>query len=173
MDVRWLRSRYPRHRRQNQAVGVLEEEWDEAHREFTTGPHPANLYTLDLDTIPQLRVGDPEFRDSGAVMVAASERYPVTRYSDSNYGSRIDVNAEGEHAIVAPGEWDRYPGGSGTLPPMSQIHAWYTAEFGDTSAASAQVAGALAHLNSIATSYSLTGHPLRGSRAARTLRGDG
>ena len=45
---------------------------------------------------------DPDFRDSGAIMVAgASAKCSITRIYNSNYGSRIDCYAWGERVYTA------------------------------------------------------------------------
>ncbi|MFT4532336.1 MAG: serine protease [Candidatus Saccharimonadales bacterium] len=83
--------------------------------------------------------------DSGAIMVGASDgcniQNPGTRHHQSNYGSRIDLYAEGQCVAAA---------GYGYLHSSSGEDAYYTNSFGGTSAASAIVAGNAALLSSAA-----------------------
>jgi len=78
-----------------------------------------------------LNRSDPNFRDSGAILVgAASASVPHRRLPFSNYGSRVDCFGWGE-AITTLGDGQR---GNG--------RATYTEDFGGTSGASPIVAGA-------------------------------
>lgn len=87
-----------------------------------------------------LRRGDPDFRESGAILVgAATSAHPHARDTrepfPSNFGSRVDCYAWGENIDTSGGV------GTGT--------ATYTTSFGRTSGASAIVAGAAAALQGI------------------------
>ena len=75
---------------------------------------------------------DPDFRDSGAIMVAgASARVPHARIFNSNYGSRIDCYAWGESVYTA----GNFPNSSNGAVDR------YTNEFCGTSSAAAIIAG--------------------------------
>jgi len=72
----------------------------------------------------------PHFRDSGAILVAAaSSRAPHQRLPFSNFGSRIDCYAWGEHIDTAGDGW------------VGQAVNAYLTDFGGTSGASPIVAG--------------------------------
>jgi len=96
----------------------------------------------NLDAASWNGIFDRQFRDSGAIMVAAGT--PYTRQAEyfTNYGSRMDVNAWGSE-IVTTGYGDLYNGGS--------LQTLYTSQFGGTSGASPMVAGAALCLQGIAT----------------------
>ncbi len=83
---------------------------------------------------------DPDFRDSGAIMVAgASASVPHTRIYNSNYGSRIDCYAWGERVYTA-----------GNSPKSSNgAINFYTREFCGTSSAAAIIAGVAISVQSI------------------------
>ncbi len=86
---------------------------------------------------------DPEFRDSGAILVAAgSDSVPHKRIRYSNYGSRIDCYAWGERVSTA---------GSHMGPSDIALEA-YRKKIGGTSSAAAIVAGAAIVIQSIAES---------------------
>src|SRR5215218_493066 len=82
----------------------------------------------------------PDFKDSGAVIVAAaSSASPHKKISYSNYGSRIDCYAWGENVSTA----GAFPNSSGTA-----INT-YTKKFGGTSSASAIITGTAIAIQSI------------------------
>lgn len=84
-----------------------------------------------------LRVGDSDYRDSGAIMVgAASSTAPHSRLGFSNHGSRIDCYAWGENVDTTGDGWT----GMSTTA--------YTGGFGGTSGASPIVTGAAVLLQS-------------------------
>lgn len=84
-----------------------------------------------------LRVGDSDYRDSGAIMVgAATSTAPHSRLGFSNYGSRIDCFAWGENIDTTGDGWT----GMSTTA--------YTSGFGGTSGASPIVTGAAVLLQS-------------------------
>ena len=99
---------------------------------------------LDLLKNPEgdfiLNLWDIHFRDSGAIMVAASQRsLPYQKTNYSNYGSRVDCFACGEDLMTA----GLYPSSSGDAKNR------YTGKFGGTSGASAIIAGAALAVQSI------------------------
>jgi hypothetical protein len=92
------------------------------------GGHNLDNYQAGSDFV--LRRGDPEFRDSGALVVgAASSSLPHARLSFSNYGSRIDCYGWGQNVNTTT---------SDTGGATNQ----YTAFFSGTSSASPIVTGA-------------------------------
>lgn len=82
---------------------------------------------------------DPDYRHSGAIMVAASDEnhYPA---SFTNYGERLDVHAFGTWNVYTLGYGDLY----GSSPDDH-----YTATFAGTSSASPIIVGACAALQGI------------------------
>jgi hypothetical protein len=83
---------------------------------------------------------EPDFRDSGAIMVAgASAIVPHKRIYNSNYGSRIDCYAWGESVYTA---------GSSPKSSNGAINL-YTREFCGTSSAAAIIAGVAISVQSI------------------------
>ncbi|MDX1979434.1 MAG: S8 family serine peptidase [Bryobacteraceae bacterium] len=87
------------------------------------GGHKLDSYE-DLSGRTIFRRGSPDFRDSGAIMVAAGgSAAPHKRVTSSSYGSRIDCYAWGQKIVTSDD-----PG--------------YTNHFAQTSGASAIVAGA-------------------------------
>ncbi len=82
----------------------------------------------------------PDFRDSGAILVAAgTSREPHKRMGYSNYGRRIDCFAWGENVVTA----GSYPGSSREYTNL------YTGKFAGTSSAAAIIAGAAISIQSI------------------------
>jgi serine protease len=103
-------------------------------------------YNLDNVTNEEgkkiLNKNSPDFQDSGAIMVGASESsLPHNRASFSNYGSRIDCYAWGEN-ITTTGYGDLDNGNGND-------NRTYTKQFGGTSGASPIITGAAAILQSI------------------------
>lgn len=99
--------------------------------------------SVDLDTFRDsnnkriLNRSDPDFRDSGAILVgAASGSVPHGRLNFSNHGSRVDCYAWGEGIDTAGDGW------TGNLTNT------YTGDFGGTSGATPIVAGAALLLQS-------------------------
>ncbi len=93
---------------------------------------------IDLDNFTDpagnrvLKRVSPAFKDSGAVMVgAATSAVPHSRWSDSNFGSRIDCYAWGEN-VDSPTSTRKTPFGTKI----------YTETFNGTSSASPIIAGA-------------------------------
>jgi serine protease len=94
-----------------------------------------------------LRIGAPDFEDSGAVMVGASNKRVLrgglhSRHKNSNYGSRIDCYGWGEGIVTTTT-------GYGDLGPETTSASKYTRLFGGTSGAAAIVAGAALLLQSL------------------------
>ncbi len=130
-------------------IEVLDAEY--AAIEFATARgviviEPAGNGTNDLDQFcmvsggPKiLRRGDPAFRDSGAIMVAASgAAIPHARWNDpivtnwgTNFGCRVDCYAWGEHVFTATSKMQ-----NGGFTTNSY------GEFGGSSSAAAIIAGA-------------------------------
>jgi len=87
-----------------------------------------------------LNRSDPNFRDSGAIVVAgASAGIPHRRIYNSNYGSRIDCYAWGENVYTA-GNFPNSSNGAVNL---------YTNQFCGTSSAAAIIAGVAVAVQSI------------------------
>ncbi|HET7698341.1 MAG TPA: S8 family peptidase [Vicinamibacterales bacterium] len=85
-----------------------------------------------------LKRGSADFRDSGAIVVgAASSRHPHRRLGFSNFGSRVDCFAWGEHIDTC---------GDGGIGDAANV---YTPAFGGTSGASPIVAACALLLQSL------------------------
>ena len=93
----------------------------------------------NLDSAAFDNLFDRNFRDSGAILVAAGRPTSLTAESFSNYGSRMDAHAWGSE-IVTTGYGDLQNGG---------LAIQYTADFGGTSGASPMVVGAVLCLQGI------------------------
>jgi len=120
--------------------------------------HPAFLGIFDMSS--------PNYRDSGAIMVASSmvNRAP---HCSSNYGSRVDVSAQGEHF---PSAWGSPSNNGWFFNPAGDDNQKY-GQFGGTSSASAIVAGAAAVAQSL---QKARGGPVLSSERMRILlRTDG
>lgn len=96
--------------------------------------------STDLDHPVYGNLFNRSYRDSGAILVAASLSTSRTPTCWTNWGSRIDVHAWGENVVTA-GYGDLQGGGNEDL--------WYTAVFGGTSSASPIVVGAAAGLQGV------------------------
>ncbi len=91
----------------------------------------------DADGRHLLKVGDDDYRDSGAIMVgAATSAAPHSRLDFSNHGSRVDCYAWGQNVDTTGDGW------TGTSTTA------YTGGFGGTSGASPIVTGAAVLLQS-------------------------
>lgn len=98
------------------------------------GDHDLDAY-VDAAGDHILRSGDPDFRESGAIMVGACESAAThDRWEWSNYGARIDCFGWGED-IVSCGYGDLDNGGGND-------NRKYTDTFGGTSGASPMIVGA-------------------------------
>jgi len=99
------------------------------------GTNNGSLPALDLDTYSKggqqiLNPASPDFRDSGAIIVAAAtSTAPHTRMSWSTFGARIDCYAWGQNVNT-------------TSSNSTGATDLYTASFGGTSSASPIVTGA-------------------------------
>jgi hypothetical protein len=103
-----------------------------------------------LDPLDPFKSANPDFRDSGAIIVGAGENDPDhNRLYDSNYGSRVDCYAWGNQ-IRTCGFGDLDDGGG-------DPNKTYTGTFGGTSGAAAIVAGAALIVQG---KYKKTGVPL-------------
>ncbi|MEW6412379.1 MAG: S8 family serine peptidase [Candidatus Zixiibacteriota bacterium] len=100
----------------------------------------------------------PDYRFSGAIMVAASDENHVPA-SFTNYGIRLDVHAFGTWNVFTLGYGDLY----GTTPDD-----YYTAEFAGTSSASPIIVGACAVLQGINKAAHTTTLDHNGMRALLT-----
>jgi len=84
------------------------------------------------------------FDDSGAIIVGAGLPRDQTRYGSSNYGNRVDCQGWGAGIVTTCGKTDSQLRDSyGNWPPPD---ACYTKTFGQTSGATAMVAGVVACL---------------------------
>lgn len=94
---------------------------------------PAGNGSRSLDDPLLLGRFDRSFRDSGAVLVAASLSGPLQRAQFSNWGSRIDAHSWGENIVSC---------GYGTLFfPNNDMQQSYTAAAAGTSSATPHIAG--------------------------------
>jgi hypothetical protein len=89
-----------------------------------------------LDDPRFLRKFDRGFRDSGAIMISASQGGPIARATFANFGSRIDGNSWGDNVVAA---------GVGSLfYPNNDMRQAYTATYAGTSPAVPTVTGIVA-----------------------------
>lgn len=120
---------------------------------------PAANGTIDLDSYRDpdrkmiFKKGHAEFRDSGAILVAAARKVDYGRDPSTNYGSRVDCFAWGNGIVTTDTD------AAGTLNDAYEIN------FGQTSGAAAIVAGAAVLLQSWRKVNSV------GPYAVATLRG--
>jgi serine protease len=91
--------------------------------------------STDLDDPVYGNAFNRNFRDSGAIILAASTSFDRSPTCWTNWGSRVDLHGWGEN-VATLGYADLYNGGS--------ADSWYTATFSGTSSASPIVAGAAA-----------------------------
>jgi hypothetical protein len=90
----------------------------------------------DLDDPVYLGLFDRQVRDSGAIMVGASDGSATWPAWFTNHGSRVDLSGWGEDVVTC---------GYGDLQEGEET-AWYTERFAGTSSASPIVVGAVAAL---------------------------
>lgn len=96
----------------------------------------------DLDNSVYNNAFNRNYRDSGAILVAASKSTQRVPVYFTNYGSRIDAHAWGDWTVASLGYGDAFDGGN-----KNRI---YTNKFAGTSSATPIVAGAVASLQGIA-----------------------
>ncbi len=102
--------------------------------------HDLDLF-INMESCKILNRSSTEFRDSGAIVVAAAgSNVPHTKMGYTNFGSRIDCYAWGENVLTAGG----FPNSS------ENVTTGYTTTFSGTSSASAIITGAAIALQSIA-----------------------
>ena len=104
------------------------------------GNGKVNLNTVAYGGQPSgfLDPSSSKFRDSGAIMIGATDGEKTARAGFSNYGRRITANGWGYRV---------YTTGYGSLfKPNNDIRQFYTATFGGTSSASPIVTGTVACL---------------------------
>lgn len=103
---------------------------------------PAGNGNRSLDDPALLGRFDRNFRDSGAIMVAASDGGNMVKASFSNWGSRIDAHSWGENVISC---------GYGTMFfPNNDILQSYTASGTGTSSSTPHIAGLVASIQGAA-----------------------
>lgn len=118
----------------------------------------------NLDSPQYGDIFDRDVRDSGSIMVAATDK-PNSPSSFTNYGSRIDLNGWGNGVVTT---------GYGNLQgpdlgfPESQ---WYTHIYSGTSSAAAMVAGAVLSLQGMFAAE--RDYPLTSQVARRILNSTG
>ncbi|NEB02255.1 S8 family peptidase [Streptomyces sp. SID13726] len=120
---------------------------------------------------------NPAHPSSGAVLVGAGAPPPGTHGRDhgpdrsrlafSNHGARVDAQGWGREVTTTGGSWDR----PGDLQGGPEEIAWYTDTFSGTSAAAAQVVGALAALQGMLKAAAQP--PMTPERARTVLRATG
>lgn len=121
---------------------------------------PAGNGSVDLDAPMWDDWFDPNIQDSGAIMVGAgASPYSLDEprswgNASSNYGSRIDVQGWVDSTVTVGGA-DM----SDLFFPNNDVQQAYTAFFGGTSGASAQVASVVAILNSISIAMHQSPYP--------------
>ena len=98
----------------------------------------------NLDAPVYNRRFDLTYRDSGAIIVGATDGAALLASASSCYGSRVDVNGWGASVTTT---------GYGTLFGASDPRQYYTASFGGTSSASAMITGVVASLLSAAKAH--------------------
>ncbi len=103
---------------------------------------PGGNGNLSLDDPALLNRFDRNFRDSGAVMVAASAAGALQRASFSNWGSRIDAHSWGDQVASC--------GYGTTFFPNFDILQSYSAGVAGTSASTPQLAGLVASIQGAA-----------------------
>jgi len=115
---------------------------------------PGGNGSLSLDDPALLGRFDRSFRDSGAIMVAASLPGPLGRIAFSNWGSRIDCHSWGDGVASC--------GFPGLFHPNGDDLQAYTSAATGTSASSPQVAGVVCALQGLARRQ--LGQPLTNSQ---------
>jgi serine protease len=118
---------------------------------------------VSLDDPVFLNVFNRAFRDSGAVLVGASEGGPLVRASYSNWGSRLDAHSWGDSVAAC--------GYSSYFYPNNDDRQAYTEGAGGTSASTPQVAGVVASL--LGAAKRQLGQPLTNAQLLALLHAHG
>ena len=124
---------------------------------------PAGNGNLSLDDPALLNRFDRNFRDSGAIMVGASEAGPLVKIGFSNWGSRIDAHSWGD-GVASCG----YPT---AFFPNNDLLQSYTGAATGTSASTPQLAGVIAVLQGAAKRQ--LGQPLTNQQVVSLLHAHG
>lgn len=119
---------------------------------------PGGNGSLSLDDPAFLNRFDRSYRDSGAIMVAASQPGPLSRIGFANWGSRIDCHSWGDGVASC--------GYAGLFFPNNDNQQAYTSSATGTSASTPQVAGVVCAIQGLARRQ--LGAPL-GNNQLRTL----
>lgn len=120
---------------------------------------PGGNGNLSLDDPALLNRFDRNYRDSGAVMVAASLPGPLGRIGFANWGSRMDCHSWGDGVASC--------GYSGLFYPNGDDRQAYTASATGTSASTPQVAGVVCALQGAAKRQ--LGQPLTNAQVRSLL----
>ncbi len=124
---------------------------------------PAGNGNRSLDDPALLNRFDRSFRDSGAIIVAASEGGLLQRASYSNWGSRIDAHSWGLNVVAC---------GYGTIFfPNNDIRQSYTASAQGTSSSAPHLAGIVASMQGAAKKQ--LGHALTNAEILALLHTHG
>lgn len=124
---------------------------------------PAGNGNRSLDDPALLGRFDRSFRDSGAVIVGASDGGLLQRAPFCNWGTRIDANGWGDNVVAC---------GYGTLFfPNNDLLQAYTASATGTSSATPQIAGVVAAMQGAARRQ--LGHPLTNQQVLDLLHAHG
>lgn len=104
----------------------------------TTVVEAAGNGSANLDSAAYASLFSRDFRDSGAILVGASNDVGRVPMCWTNFGSRVDVHGWGEN-VVTLGYGDRFDGGG-------DENKYYTSSFNGTSSASPIVTGSVASM---------------------------
>ena len=85
----------------------------------------------------------PQSPSSGAFIIGATDGSATVRWSNSNYGARIDTNGWGQDVATVSGPSELFPFGA---LPSGDVNQAYTAIFFGTSSAAPSAAGVIAAL---------------------------
>lgn len=124
---------------------------------------PCGNGDMSLDDPALLNRFDRNFRDSGAIVVGASQPGPLLRIAFSNWGSRIDAHSWGD-GVASCG----YPG---AFFPNNDLLQAYTGSATGTSASTPQLAGLVAAIQGAAKRQ--LGQPLSNAQLVALLHAHG
>lgn len=124
---------------------------------------PCGNGDMSLDDPALLNRFDRNFRDSGAIIVGASQPGPLLRIAFSNWGSRIDAHSWGD-GVASCG----YPG---AFYPNNDLLQAYTGSATGTSASTPQLAGLVAAIQGAAKKQ--LGQPLSNAQLLALLHAHG